>query len=114
MNDDDLIGDMAHRLDPQVFEHSGAVPPDNFFGSPEWWEVSKNSRRQRAIKDATAALRALDALGFAVVPRSATDAMALAGAARLAAHGAGDAASEQTARELWEAMRDAAKAGDAA
>lgn len=110
MNEDELIHDVAHLLDPQVFDHQGPQPPDNFFGSPEWWEVSKNSRRQRATKDAAAALRALRALGFTVVPHVATDAMVHAGAARLGANNGADAAMERTAREVWDTMLAAAEA----
>jgi hypothetical protein len=109
MNEDDLIHGVAHQLDPQVFDHQGSQPPDNFFGSPEWWEVSKNSRRQRATKDAAAALRAVRALGFTVVPRIATDAMVRAGAARLGTNNGADAAMERTAREVWDTMLAAAE-----
>jgi hypothetical protein len=110
MNDEDLIHGVARQLDPQVFDHPGSQPPDNFFGSPEWWEVSKNSRRQRATKDAAAALRALRALGFTVVPRVATDAMVHAAARHLGANNGADAAMERTAREVWDAMLAAAEA----
>jgi hypothetical protein len=97
-----------------VFEHDEWLPPTNFLGSPEWWAVAKNSRRLRATKDATAALRAIRALGLAVVPRAVTPAMERAGAAHLT-QGNAPARDDpgQAAREVWTAMLEAAESDPA-